>query len=167
MNKPSPKNPFHDLTDEVRDEVHGILQNSRHAAMATFSPETGYPMSTRVNLAFDKAGVPFTFISALSAHTVALRADGRCSLLVGKIGKGDALAHPRITLFCDAQLIDPSDDRVTEMREAYLTVQPKAGLYIDLPDFRFFCFNPINALFNGGFGRAYKLNAADILKIAD
>lgn len=164
MNKPSPQNPFHDLTEEVRDEVRGILQNSRHAAIATFSPETGYPMSTRVNLALDAAGIPFTFISALSAHTVALRADRRCSLLVGKIGKGDALAHPRITLFCDAQMIDPSDNRVAEMRETYLAAQPKAGLYIDLPDFWFFCFNPINALFNGGFGRAYKLNAVDLQK---
>lgn len=162
MNTPSPQNPFHNLTDDVRVEVRGIVEQARHAALASLSPETGYPMCTRINFATQDNGVPFTFISALSAHTLALRADSRCSLLIGKIGKGDALAHPRLTIFCDAALVDPADEATSQMRTMYLADHPKAALYIDLPDFRFFRLNPIQALFNGGFGRAYKLTAADL-----
>lgn len=161
MRKPSPQNPFHDLTDEVREEVRTIMNTAGHAALATLSPETGYPMSSRANIAIDAAGAPFVFISALSAHTLALKADRRCSILVGAIGKGDALAHPRVTVFCDAELIGPISDTATQMRTIYLKAHPKAGIYIDLPDFRFFRLAPVEAMFNGGFGRAYKLSAAD------
>ena len=37
-------------------------------------------------------------MSELAGHRQALERNGACSLLVGEPGKGDPLAHPRVTL---------------------------------------------------------------------
>ena len=50
-------------------------------------------------------GEPVFFISRLSAHFPNLEADPRCSLLIGEPGKGDPLAHPRMTLIGRAEKI--------------------------------------------------------------
>ena len=66
------------------------------------SRETGAPLASRVGVATDIDGAPLILVSMLSAHTPAILADPRCSLLVGEPGKGDPLAHPRLTLICRA-----------------------------------------------------------------
>src|SRR5262245_36792691 len=75
-----------------------LVATARHGAIAVLDPETGAPLASRVGVATDADGAPIILVSMLAAHTRALIADPRCSLLVGEIGKGDPLAHPRITL---------------------------------------------------------------------
>ncbi len=43
-------------------------------------------------------GSPVILISRLSTHTANLEADGRASVLLAATGKGDPLAHPRLTV---------------------------------------------------------------------
>lgn len=158
------KNPLQEVTHETRTEVRTLIANARHAALAVLTPESGHPACSRVGLATLEDGTPIIFISALAAHTGALVGDPRCSLLIGDPGKGDPLAHPRISIACTgAELAPDSDDAITA-RQRYLSAHPKAKLYIDLPDFRFFRLDPIDASFNGGFGRAYALSASDLLQ---
>ena len=102
-------------------------------------------------------------MSNLSAHTTALLADPRASLLTGEPGKGDPLAHPRLTLQCTAESVDRESDIHQRLRTRFLARHPKSQLYIDFPDFRFFRLRPERASLNGGFGRAYHLSSADFL----
>ena len=55
-------------------------------------------------------------------------------------------------------------ERVLARRGRWLARDPRAQLYIDLPDFRFWRLEPLSSLLNAGFGRAYRLAAADMLK---
>lgn len=140
-----------------------LLREAHHCALATLDPKSGRPIATRVGLATDADGTPLILISALAAHTPALRADPRCSLLVGEPGKGDPLAHPRITLHCDAREIERGSPEEALAATRYLAHNPKAMLYAGLGDFRYFRLDPTEASLNAGFGRAYALAAADVL----
>ena len=50
-----------------------------------------------------------------------------------------------------------------QARKIYLAAHPKAQLYVDLPDFRFFALEPESASYNAGFGRAHALTKADLI----
>jgi putative heme iron utilization protein len=140
-----------------------LIREAQHGALATLDPESGRPVATRVGLATDTDGAPLILVSALAAHTPALRADPRCSLLIGEPGKGDPLAHPRVTLHCDAREIGRGSPEETNTAARYLAHNPKAALYAGLGDFRYFRLETLEASLNAGFGRAYALTAADVL----
>ena len=153
---------FRELSPEARTAARTLLAETRHGALATLAPEDGHPQATRVGLAALPDGTPLIFVSALSAHTTALRADPRCSLLVGDVGRGDPLAHARLTLKCRAAEIARRGTEHDDAREVYLAAHPKAQLYIDLPDFTFMRLVVESANFNAGFGRAYRLTVHDL-----
>jgi putative heme iron utilization protein len=100
---------------------------------------------------------PLLFVSALAAHTPQLRADPRCSLLVGDMGKGDPLANPRVTLQCRAREILRGGAEHRALREVWLAAHPKAKVYVDLADFVFMELDVAAVSFVGGFGRAYAI----------
>ncbi len=140
-----------------------LMRTSRYGALAVIDPDTGYPLASRVGVATDVDGTPLILVSQLAAHTPAIAADPRCSLLLGQIGKGDPLAHPRITLVCRAQRLEPDTPDDLRTRRRYLNRNPKAGLYIGLGDFSIFRLTPQRASLNGGFGKAYLLDQSDLL----
>ena len=149
--------------DEARRLARTLVRGARHMALAVIDPETGFPSTSRALTATDLDGTPVILASALSAHTKGLLADDRCSLLAGEPGKGDPLAHPRITLQCRAVPVGREDDLHRRLRERFLDRHPKAALYIDFPDFRFFRLVPQSGSLNGGFGRAYALPGSDLV----
>ena len=140
-----------------------LLRGSRYGALAVLDPQSGAPMASRVAVATDHDGAPLILISSLSAHTGGLVADTRCSLLLGEPGKGDPLAHPRITIACNAEKIGADDPRHARIKWRFLTRNPKSKLYAAFPDFSFFRLQPQSASLNGGFGKAYALTAQDLL----
>ncbi|MCE3519972.1 pyridoxamine 5'-phosphate oxidase family protein, partial [Escherichia coli] len=93
------KEVLHETDAEAVRLAQTLIRKARHAVIATLDPATGGPIATRVGLSTDHDGTPVILVSALSAHTPALLADPRCSLLAGETGKGDPLAHPRVTVF--------------------------------------------------------------------
>jgi heme iron utilization protein len=149
-----------ELTPEIVDEAAGLLAKSGYGALATLAPGDGWPQASRVALAWVDRFVPLILVSGLAAHTGALRAEPRCSLLVGEVGKGDPLAHPRLMLKCRAAEIARGGPDYAGARTAYLEAQPKAQLYIDLPDFALMALRPESITFNAGFGRAYLIDSA-------
>ncbi|WP_187972521.1 HugZ family protein [Aquibium microcysteis] len=162
------------MTDEKKDVLRPtdaeavrlgrrLLRASRFGALAVLEPDTGAPSASRVATATDPDGAPLILVSMLSPHTGALLADPRCSLLLGEPGKGDPLAHPRITLSCLATRLDRESDDGRRARRRYLNRHPKAELYVDFADFSFFRLEPQRAGLNGGFGKAYALTRGDLL----
>ncbi|WP_264820380.1 HugZ family pyridoxamine 5'-phosphate oxidase [Mangrovibrevibacter kandeliae] len=149
--------------ETVRRQVRSLLRTARAATLASLEAGTGHPQATRVALATDFDGSPLLLVSRLSAHTSALLAETRCSLLVGEPGKGDPLAHPRLTVFGRALPVERDDPLHARARRRFLARQPKAELYVDFPDFLFFHLTVTRGALNGGFGRASDLASGDIV----
>ncbi|WP_179945016.1 HugZ family protein [Martelella endophytica] len=140
-----------------------LIREAQYAALAVIEPETGFPFVSRALLATDIDGVPAIAISKLATHFGAIMADDRVSLLTGVPGKGDPLAHPRMTTLCRAVRVEKGSEDHARLRARFLRRHPKAALYIDFPDFFLFRLRPISASLNGGFGRAYALDASDLV----
>jgi putative heme iron utilization protein len=152
-----------ETTLEAVREAKTLIRTARSAALATVEPGTGWPIASRVGLSTDIDGTPIILTSRLAAHTPALLADPRCSLLVGNPGKGDPLAHPRLSIACRAREVERDSAEHRQLDNRYLMHQQKARLYSSLGDFRYFRLEVQSASFNAGFGRAYALKAADLI----
>lgn len=135
-----------------------LLRATRAGTLATNDPASGFPLATLVNVATDTDGTPLLLLSGLSLHTRNLAADGRAALLLSAIGKGDPLAHPRLTLVGTCQRTE-----TPAARRRFLAKHPKAKLYVDLPDFTFWRMSIAAVHLNGGFARAAALGPADVL----
>src|SRR5580693_2376942 len=86
------------LDFDPKSLAKSLLRATRAGALATIDRNTGHPFASLVNVATDSDGAPLILISRLSTHTANLEADGRASILLAAAGKGDPLAHPRLTL---------------------------------------------------------------------
>ena len=140
-----------------------LLRAARFGGLATIDPEDGAPFATRVATATDLDGAPLILVSGLSAHTKGLESDPRCSLLLGEPGKGDPLAHPRLSVKAAALQLEHESEDHARAKRRYLARHPKAKLYIDFPDFSLYRLEPKTALLNGGFARAYKLSRTELV----
>lgn len=155
--------PFRKVDAEARALARRLLAEARHGALGVLDPATGGPLVTRVGLVPGPDGMPLLLLSDLAAHTAALRADPRASLLIGEpAAKGDPLAAPRITLAARAVFVAADDPGRPALRAHYLALQPKAALYIDFADFHLVRLDVTGAALNGGFGRAWILEPADL-----
>jgi putative heme iron utilization protein len=157
------KDVFLETTAEATALARSLMRKARHGALAVIEPETGSPLASRVGTATDVDGTPLILISGLSAHTKGIVANPVCSLLVGEVGKGDPLAHPRITLFCRARKLERGTPEYARAERRYVNRNPKAKLYIGLTDFTVFRLELERANLNGGFGKAYLLSRDDLL----
>jgi hypothetical protein len=158
-----PKNVIRETDAEAIRLAKTLMRSARYGALAALEPGSGAPLASRVAVATDLDGTPLILISALSEHTGALLADPRCSLLLGEPGKGDPLAHPRISLRCRAERLERGSSAQLRVERRYLNRQPKAKLYAGFPDFSFFRLDVERASLNGGFGKAYQLTRDDVL----
>ncbi|TNM62927.1 HugZ family pyridoxamine 5'-phosphate oxidase [Aliirhizobium smilacinae] len=149
--------------DEARELARTLIRGARYMSLAVLDPATGFPSVSRALTAIDLDGVPVVLVSGLSGHTKGLNDDCRCSLLAGEPGKGDPLAHARITVFCEAEPVARDAATHHRVRARFLRRHAKAQLYVDFPDFRFFRLAPVQASLNGGFGRAYALSGEDLV----
>lgn len=163
MNEPQKIDLIRETTEDARRQAKGVIRAARFGALATLDPETGAPVATRVAVATASDGAPLVLVSALTPHTGAMLADPRVSLLLGEPGKGDPLAHPRVTLQCEALRLDRDSDEGKHAARRYLNRNPKAKLYADFGDFSYFRLDPKGAALNGGFGKAFRMEAADVL----
>jgi heme oxygenase (biliverdin-IX-beta and delta-forming) len=134
-----------------------LLRSIRAGALATLDRAGGFPFASLVTVATDHDGSPLLLTSRLSVHTQNLEQDPRASILLAERGKGDPLAHPRLTVVGRAERTP--DERV---RECFLARHPKASLYAGFGDFSFWRLEMAAAHLNGGFARAMDLTAAEI-----
>lgn len=160
---PKKKDVLRETDDDARTLAKRLMWEANSASLACLCPKTGAPLISRTAFMLEPNGTPVILVSELSAHTGALMADGRCSMLFGEPGRGDALAYPRISVDCEAEVIKSDDPERSHIRATYLLRNPKAELYIDFGDFHFIRLKPKQASLNGGFGRAYALEADDII----
>ncbi len=154
-------NPVHDADKESCGIAQRLLTQMRHAVLGTLDPVNGVPMLSQIATQVDEDGCPIALLAGLAAHSRALVQDPRAGLLVTDTSaiKGDVMTHARLSLEVVAIKLGPDEVR----RARWLQRDPKARIYIGLPDFSFWRLTPVSGLLNAGFGRAYKLGPEDIL----
>ncbi|RDV05763.1 HugZ family protein [Undibacter mobilis] len=140
-----------------------LLRRIRAGTLATLDRNTGHPFASLVNIGTDADGSPIILISRLSTHTANLEADGRASIMLAETGKGDALAHPRLTVLGQFILVPREAADEGRLRRRFLAHHPKSQLYAGFADFAFWRMQVVSAHLNGGFARAADLTASDIL----
>jgi len=150
---PRPLDPAYDATGEARR----LLRATRAGSLATLMPG-GHPFVSLVNVATDHDGAPILLVSQLALHTRYLDADPRASILLSQGGKGDPLAHPRLTVIGRARKVE--GETRERVRRRFLARHPKSALYADFPDFSFWRLDILGAHLNGGFARAADFEAA-------
>ena len=155
-------NPIRETDSEACALARKLIEEAKFGAIAVLEPNTKNPMVSRISVATDKNGALIFLASDLSNHSKALADDNRASIMLGEPGKGDPLAHPRITLIGEVEKIDRASKERDQLRAPYLEHHPKAELYIDFGDFHFFRLQLERANLNGGFGKAYELGAKDL-----
>ncbi|HYA05400.1 MAG TPA: DUF2470 domain-containing protein [Xanthobacteraceae bacterium] len=141
----------------------GLLRATRAGSLATIDRNTGHPFASLVNVSTDSDGSPLILVSRLATHTANLEADCRASLLLAASGKGDPLAHPRLTLLGSFVRVARDDAREPRLRRRFLARHPKSELYAGFADFSFWRLDVVSAHLNGGFARAADLTAADVM----
>ena len=140
-----------------------LLRTIRAGTLATLDRNTGHPFASLVNVATDSDGSPLILVSRLSTHTANLEVDGRCSILLAETGKGDPLAHPRLTVLGAMSRVPREAAEEARLRRRFLARHPKSELYAGFGDFAFWRMSVVSAHLNGGFARAADLKAADVL----
>ena len=134
-----------------------LLRTIRAGALATLDGDSGFPFASLVTIATDHDGSPLLLMSRLAAHTGNLDRDPRASILLAQGGKGDPLAHPRLTVL--GRLARTDEPRV---RARFLARHPKAQLYAGFADFAFWRMELTGAHLNGGFARAMTISPEQI-----
>jgi heme iron utilization protein len=154
----APVDPDHAHAEAIAD-VKRLMRLARTGALATLEAKGGAPLTTLLGVASDFDGAPLFLMSTLSRHTRNLANDPRASLLLtGRHDRGDPLNHPRVTLSGRVEGCAAPRAKVR-----YLQRNPKAGLYAGFADFGVFRLRVVDVHFNGGFGRAAPLTAAEVL----
>ncbi len=147
-------------------EAKRLLRTVRTGTLATIGAD-GFPLATLVTVATDLDGAPLILVSALSVHTRNLDRDGRASLLLPEAGKGDPLAHPRLSVTGTIDTVARDTPEGVRVRRRFLARHPKAALYADFGDFSFRRLRPAAFHLNGGFARAADLAPPDVLTPLD
>lgn len=155
-----------DPVQPANDDAHALVRqllSLGHAALAWEDPDTGTPGISRIAFARDPEAGMLTLVSGLAPHFRALRDRPDCALMLGEVGeKGDPLTHPRLMIRARASFVAPDDPARPGLRARWLERNPKAMIYIDLPDFAFVRLTPVSALLNGGFARAFHVAPEDL-----
>ena len=138
-----------------------LIRTSRYGVLSAVNQDSGFPISSLVGLATDSDGSPLFPASELGSMIQAMQASPRVSLLIENVGRGDPLAHTRISLAAFAAKLEGEDH--LRARRRYLSRHPKASIYIDFKDFSIWKLSIQSASFIAGFGRAYKLTQEQLL----
>ena len=157
-----PSEPSRPADYDAASEARHILRATRAGALGTLDRGHGFPLTTLVNVATDIDGSPILLTSRLSLHTGNMEHDSRVSLLLAQSGKGDPLAHPRLTVLGQVMKVARDSQDGQRLRRRFLARHPKSELYADFPDFSFWRLAMAGGHMNGGFARAAELGATDL-----
>jgi heme iron utilization protein len=146
---------------DAKTIAKALLRATRAGTLATLDRNTGHPFASLVNVATDVDGSPLILVSRLSTHTANLERDGRASLLLASGGRGDPLAHPRLTVL--GTFVVRTAEAEPRIRRRFLARHPKSELYAGFADFSFWQMSVASAHLNAGFARAADLKGGEVL----
>src|ERR1700730_17679151 len=127
-----------------------LLRATRAGALATIDRNTGHPFSSLVNIATDADGSPVILVSRLSTHTANIEVVHGASVLLASTGKGDPLAHPRLTVLGAFANIERNTPEGARVQRRFLSRHPKSNLYDRFGDLTFWRLHVVSTHINGG-----------------
>ena len=134
---------------DLLEEYRGVLSTQSQAM-------PGFPFGSVVPYCLDEQGRPLILISRIAQHTRNLKADPRCSLLVGERDAEDVQAAGRLTLLAEArQLVEA--DAIDVAAQRYYRYFPDSRDYHRVHDFDFWVLQPVRWRYIGGFGAIHWL----------
>lgn len=152
----SPKEPK--VSAEAAKHARLLLLKEYRGVLSTHSQSMpGFPFGSAVPYCLNEQGWPLILISRIAQHTKNLKADARCSLLVGERGADDVQATGRITIMAEAQLLTESL-AIEAAAARYYRYFPEARDYHSAHDFDFWVLQPVRWRFIGGFGAIHWLD---------
>ena len=146
------------MSVEAAKHARELLLKEYRGMLATHSKKMpGFPFGSVVPYCLDEAGRPLLLISRIAQHTHNLRADARCSLLVGERDADDVQGAGRLTLLAEARQLN--DEVAIEAAAArYYRYFPQARDFHRIHDFDFWVLEPVRCRFIGGFGAIHWLD---------
>lgn len=140
-----------------------LLAESRWAALAVLHEGAPAAAMTSYALAPDGAAL-YVHLSQMSLHTRALLGEPRAALVVSApdTGEGDPQTLPRVSLSGVALALVPGTPEYEAGQAAYVGRFPGADERFALADFVLFRFEPAEARWVGGFGRALRMSGAQL-----
>jgi heme iron utilization protein len=149
--------PFLSVDETPAWQARRLLRAARSGCLATSAK--GQPFASLVTPACMPDGALLLLLSRLSEHTRHLTADARCSVMVSGVATSEnPQTIPRVTVTGVAEVVDDPT-----LKARYLAVHPYASLYADFGDFATWRIMPKAGLLVGGFGRAARLMAEDLV----
>lgn len=138
-----------------------LLRAARAGTLATQT--AGQPFAALVTPATAPDLSVLLFLSTLSEHTRHLMAEPRCAVAVTGAAEGpNPQTSPRVTITGLAEQVEDA-----ALKARWLSLHPYAALYAGFTDFALWRIRPQAALFVGGFARAERLRASELLPDAD
>ena len=132
-----------------------LIETATTGALGVINPETDHPHVSRVAVGATSGGEVYVLVSELSLHTKALRANPKCSLLVGEFDdSGDPLDSARLTLTGRARFLERGSGKHLDCRAHFLSASNVPRPYVDFADFHFIVVEVETAFLNAGFGKA-------------
>lgn len=150
-------------TDHAQ-RLRALLEAQRIAALGTL--QAGEPYVSMVPFAVLADGSALVIhVSRLAAHTKAMLADARVSLMVVERA-GDVAPQElaRVTIQGDAVQLEDSVPGGAQARAAYLSRFPESEMTFELADFSLFAIRPRSARFVGGFAQAKTFTAEGLAR---
>ncbi len=146
------------MSAEASKHARQLLLKEYRGVLATHSQAMpGFPFGSVVPYCLDANGWPLILISRIAQHTRNLKADGRCSLLVGERAAEDVQAAGRLTLLAEArQLAEPA--AIESAAQRYYRYFPESRDYHRVHDFDFWVLEPVRWRYIGGFGAIHWLD---------
>ena len=147
---------------EAPAEDHGFAARClmRAVPAATLATQSdGQPFASLVTPACAADLSVLLWLSSLSEHTRQLAREPRCALLFqGEAAEANPQTAPRVSVTGLAERIEDA-----ALKARWLARHPYAALYADFADFSLWRLAPQAALLVGGFARAHRLRAAQLL----
>jgi putative heme iron utilization protein len=138
-------------------EARRLIRAARAATLAT--QQDGQPFASLVTPATAPDLSILLWLSTLSEHTRHLAREPRCALLfTGTAESANPQTAPRVTVTGLAERVEEA-----ALKARWLARHPYAQLYADFADFGLWRITPQGALLVGGFARATRLRAAQLL----
>ncbi len=144
------------MTNPSPDDIASrLIESATTGSLGVINPETGHPHVSRVAVGATPGGEVYVLVSELSMHTKALRANPKCSLLVGEFDdSGDPLDSARLTLTGRSRFLERGGRKHLDCRSHFLSVSKVPRPYVDFADFHFIVIDIETAFLNAGFGKA-------------
>jgi putative heme iron utilization protein len=138
-------------------QARRLLRAARVGTLATSAE--GQPFASLVTPACAPDLQILLLLSSLAEHTKHLRAEPRCCVMVAGVAEdANPQTAPRVSVTGVAERVD---DAV--LKDRWLATHPYAAPYAVFGDFSLWRVRPQSALLIGGFARAARLSAADLL----